>query len=394
MFRFKIGPVRYGIVIEHARKRRRPQHRTDVMLHLAPVASVDVGRQNHQPGTARILRCPGLLHRIMRGECRNSRDHRHTALHRRHHVLQDARLLFRAERCSFPKRAQHDERHAAIVDHPGCMPRHELRIHSILRVKSCRHCRHYAIPIHAHLLNPFLIRHWSTRRWSHACAASFVMREGRYGSRAMGDFRCRIISVISRAVAIDAVIPSPSCPVARSTFEFSGDGPIRGSLSGVAARKPVQIRSVESVATSGIYSQARSMILRTMPWWTAASSSSYCRDEPISICPVARGCRLNATESPDTEWAVFKYPNSTTWCRRNPGYRSVIIRCPLRLRITIPGVSSGAAHPAAFTICPAETLVRSPNKTVLPSIETTLQSVNNAPRSATPRRRNCAAGGG
>ena len=217
------------------------------------------------------------------------------------------------------------------------------------------------------------------------------MREGRYGSLAIGDLRCTMLSVISRPVAIEAVIPSPSCPVASSTFGFSGDGPIKGSLSGVAARKPVHIRSTESVATSGIYSPARSIILRTISWSTAASSFSYCREEPINICPVARGCRLNATESAVTEWALFRYPSSTTWCRRNPGYRSVRIKCPLRLRITIPGVSSGAAQPAAFTICPAETRVRSPNKTSLPIIETTLQSVNNAPRSATPCKRNCAA---
>ncbi len=67
---------------------------------------------------------------------------------------------------------------------------------------------------------------------------------------------------------------------------------------------------------------------------------------------------------------------------------------PYFLFITIPGVNSIALHPAAFTTCPAKTRVRSPNKTVLPSIETKLQSVNNAPLSATPRKSNCAAVGG
>ena len=43
-------------------------------------------------------------------------------------------------------------------------------------------------------------------------------------------------------------MPSPSWPVARYSRGSAGHGPISGSLSGVAARKPVQVRIAESCA--------------------------------------------------------------------------------------------------------------------------------------------------
>ena len=85
------------------------------------------------------------------------------------------------------------------------------------------------------------------------------------------------------------VIPNPSCPVARKRFSWPGQGPISGSLSGVAARKPVQVRIAESALSPGMYSQARSIILPRIPGSTSVSSTPNWRDEPISNCPVRRG---------------------------------------------------------------------------------------------------------
>ena len=66
-------------------------------------------------------------------------------------------------------------------------------------------------------------------------------------------------------------------------------GPISGNLSGVAARKPVHVRNAESVASRGKYSIARASIRVTIDTSTRLSSTSNCRDDPISSCPVVRG---------------------------------------------------------------------------------------------------------
>ncbi len=74
----------------------------------------------------------------------------------------------------------------------------------------------------------------------------------------------------------------------------------------------------------------------TNPSFTAALSSSYCREDPIKICPVARGCRLNATESARHRMRTLQIPKlPPPGAAKNPGYRSVITRCPFRFLITI-----------------------------------------------------------
>ena len=49
--------------------------------------------------------------------------------------------------------------------------------------------------------------------------------------------------------------------------------------------------------------RAWSIIRRIMGGSTAGSVTSYCRDEPIRSCPVARGWTLKATESWSDPWA-------------------------------------------------------------------------------------------
>ena len=60
-----------------------------------------------------------------------------------------------------------------------------------------------------------------------------------------------IKSASSCAVASEVVMPRPSCPVARKTVSSSAEGPINGSLSGVAERNPVHERSMESDGNDG-----------------------------------------------------------------------------------------------------------------------------------------------
>src|SRR4029079_11915159 len=108
---------------------------------------------------------------------------------------------------------------------------------------------------------------------------------------------------------------------------------IYGRLSGVAGRKPAQTRIAESDRSAGIYSNALDVIRRKIAVSAVESSTPNCREEPISICPVTRGCKLNATESASLPCADFKYPSSTNWCFAKLGYRSVITRWPFRLLI-------------------------------------------------------------
>src|SRR5580658_4530601 len=116
----------------------------------------------------------------------------------------------------------------------------------------------------------------------------------------------RICAQINFAVASDVVMPRPSWPAATNTDGSCGDGPIKGSLSGVAGREPVQTRIAESEFRSGMYSKARCNMRERMDSSTAQFSAPYWRDEPIKIWPVLRGCTLKATESEVRECALFR----------------------------------------------------------------------------------------
>src|SRR5271170_8006501 len=116
----------------------------------------------------------------------------------------------------------------------------------------------------------------------------------------------RICEQINFAVASEVVMPRPSWPAATKTDGSSGDGPINGSLSGVAGRKPVHTRIAESELRSGIYSKARCNMRARIDSPTAEFSAPYWRDDPINIWPVFRGCTLKATESAVRECALFK----------------------------------------------------------------------------------------
>ena len=61
LFRSDIRSVRNGVVIEHARERRCLEDGVQVRLCFAPVARVDLGRQQHQAvyaGAVCLLRQP------------------------------------------------------------------------------------------------------------------------------------------------------------------------------------------------------------------------------------------------------------------------------------------------------------------------------------------------
>src|ERR1700691_6058603 len=107
----------------------------------------------------------------------------------------------------------------------------------------------------------------------------------------------RICAQINFAVASDVVMPRPAWPAATNTDGSCGEGPIKGSLSGVAGRKPVQTRIAERKLRFGMYSKARCNMRARMDSSTAEFSASYWRDEPIKICPVLLCCTLKATES-------------------------------------------------------------------------------------------------
>src|SRR5262249_35484511 len=108
------------------------------------------------------------------------------------------------------------------------------------------------------------------------------------------------------AVASDVVMPSPSWPAATQRPGVGPHSPINGSLSGVAGRKPVQQRITETLTRLGTKSTARA----SMRWSTArlmdASQPTNSREDPISIWPVLRGWRLNATDSVVIECALVR----------------------------------------------------------------------------------------
>src|SRR5271156_2187299 len=116
----------------------------------------------------------------------------------------------------------------------------------------------------------------------------------------------RICAQISFAVASEVVMPRPSWPAATKTEGAGGDGPINGSLSGVAGRKPVHARIADRKFRSGMYSKACRNMRERMDSSTNEFSEPYLRDEPINIWPVLRGCTLKATESAVKECALFR----------------------------------------------------------------------------------------
>ena len=118
-------------------------------------------------------------------------------------------------------------------------------------VKRSGNGRHYAFPLHK---GSFEDSYW--------------LREnllGRYGSIGIAGFSSLSTAATRAPVASDVVIPRPSWPVASHIVSSSGDGPINGSLSGVAARKPVQTRIAFREAIDGMYSAARLSIALRIP---------------------------------------------------------------------------------------------------------------------------------
>jgi hypothetical protein len=100
------------------------------------------------------------------------------------------------------------------------------------------------------------------------------------------------------------VTPRPSWPVA--TQSPGSHSPTSGSLSGVAGRKPVHVRSARSRARPGRYSCARRSIRAQSGRLIDESNPTSSREEPTRSCPVLRGWTLNATDSAVSVCALFR----------------------------------------------------------------------------------------
>jgi len=102
------------------------------------------------------------------------------------------------------------------------------------------------------------------------------------------------------------VMPSPSWPVARYRPGHGGQGPISGSLSGVAARKPSTCASLTRRLGAACTPLPGKSIRRNSGGSMVVVSTPYWRDEPINNWPVRRGWTLKATESLATLCALFR----------------------------------------------------------------------------------------
>src|SRR5487761_1997057 len=101
----------------------------------------------------------------------------------------------------------------------------------------------------------------------------------------MGDLVPVIAEAINSAVASEVVMPRPSWPVASQRVLSLESGPMRGSLSGVAARKPVQTRRILRALMVGMYSDARVSMAVRIAWSMLREVLPYWREEPMRICP-------------------------------------------------------------------------------------------------------------
>ena len=120
-------------------------------------------------------------------------------------------------------------------------------------------------------------------------------------------------------VASEVVMPRPRV---RSPGTGAGSavvGPISGSLSGVAARKPVQVRIVVSSRQPRHVLFAAPQHAREHRRFDRRVSLAVLPRRAEQHLPVRRGCALNATESSLMECALFRYPSSTSSCRTKPG---------------------------------------------------------------------------
>lgn len=64
LFGQKVRAIRNRIVVQHGFQLRCFQHGSNMRLHFAPVASIDVGRQDHQPRCACLRGALGDAHRL------------------------------------------------------------------------------------------------------------------------------------------------------------------------------------------------------------------------------------------------------------------------------------------------------------------------------------------
>ena len=85
------------------------------------------------------------------------------------------------------------------------------------------------------------------------------------------------------------------------------------------AENPSRHERPKDLLSAGIYSNARDVIRSQNLVVDVVSSTPNCLDEPSSICPVARGCRLKATEPASRPCADLRYPSSTSWWRAKFG---------------------------------------------------------------------------
>jgi hypothetical protein len=142
----EVGPVRDRVVVEHAGQWRRADHRGDVVLHLAPVARVDIGRQHHQAAAARFGRRAGQGDRLAGGQRRDAGDDRPALAHRLHGGLEHRFLLRRGEGRRLAERAQRHDRGAARVHHHPAVLREERVVDRAVGLEGSRDRGDDAVP--------------------------------------------------------------------------------------------------------------------------------------------------------------------------------------------------------------------------------------------------------
>ncbi len=121
LFRSDIRSIRNGVVIEHARERRRLEDGIQVGLSFTPVAPVNLGRQHHQAvyaGAVCFLRQPD---RFRSTESSDAGDYRRLVAQGPPGLFKNLNLFFSGQRRRFAQRSKSDNSLAAALYHPSSL---------------------------------------------------------------------------------------------------------------------------------------------------------------------------------------------------------------------------------------------------------------------------------
>jgi hypothetical protein len=117
----KIGAIRNGIVVEHARQRSAAQYGGNVRFHLPPVAAIDVGRKDHQPGTPGIGGSLRDVDSLVRGERGDGGNYRRTAAYGSYRMLEERDFLVECQSRCLAERTEHNQAGATVIEQPAGM---------------------------------------------------------------------------------------------------------------------------------------------------------------------------------------------------------------------------------------------------------------------------------